>query len=979
NDTATDLNVVEEPLFSVEGGFYDEAFSLALNDSNGNEIYYTTDGSDPTTSETAQLYSGEINIYNNSNDANKYSALMGISLYEMMNSYTPPETSEVDKGIVIRAASKTSDGRFSEVATNSYFIGKTADYYYDLKVISMSTDPDYLFDEDTGAYMIGSGWYEWRNSSEYVAYDYGDTQNPTNYNKDGKESEFPVNIQVFENGELAYTADVGARIAGNWTRALRQKSFRLYARSEYGDSKMRYSFFEEMTDINDQLIEEFDKVTLRNGGNDSEVLHFRDAIIQDLASDLAVDTMESEPCILFIDGEFWGFYMLREKTDGDYIESHYGIPKENVAVLKNGGIEEGVTEDASGFNAFCQWAASADMTDAANYEEFCNQMDVQSFMDYMTVETYVNNDDWIKENYVNNWQTWRAKVTDPSIPEADGKWRFIFYDMDISSGLWQGANQMPNYDSLNTVTESPCANFNFGAMLKNLMNNQTFAQQFYDNYIRIMETTFDPATVETKLMEYANAYGDAIKASDLRFSIDWAAYSFDTSVDQFRNYFNQRPAYAKAYLEKFVGKYNDTDDGNLLPEVYEWTHHATSGSGTFSYNSAEDSFTAVVSETSEKEHHIQSQAWNVLLEDGASYRLTFEASSSESAAVNFGFCRAAENGEYPVCWSENVQLTPELTSYTYTFTLDYDTYDDWYLYFNYGAAAGTYVIKNARLEKVNNLVPDVSEWYTQANSGAEASFSYDSANQTFEANVTALGEEEWSAQALAQNMHLESGKTYRLSFKAASEPDIDMTLGLLREESGEYFSGWSSNAALTADTDYYEYIFTLSGETADNWFLYFNFGCGIGEYYIKDVMLEEMPVTNLINADGAWALYNPTGSAELTEYYDYTVGVETVTLPDNTWEAQAIYSSVALEAGKSYTYTFTAEADVESKLACMVQQNFGEYSKFHWAEVTVGEDRQTYSFTFTPAEDCADASICFDCGYDVGTFYILDAMLVCNG
>lgn len=389
NNNAVDMDVVEKPLFSETGGFFDSEFQLTLSDNNGNEIYYTTDGSDPRTSDTATLYNSSIRIYNNTNEPNKYSSLRDITL----NEYNPP-SKNVEKGIVIRAVSKNAAGKFSDVEHNSYFVGKTASYFKDMKVISMATDSDYLFDKDNGAYMIGKGYYEWLNTPNHEKYDPSDVNNPTNYNKDGRESEFPVSIQLFDDGKAVYNADLGARISGNWTRSAPQKSFRLYARSEYGDSSIKYPLFDELTDIKGDIVEKFDKVTIWNGGNDNQNLHFRDALIQEISEDLNCETLASEPCLLFIDGEFWGFYMLREKGDADYIAANFNLDKDDVAVLKNGTLEDGLDSDLEEFKNFTSWAISANMANPLNYEKFCETVDIQSFMDYMTIETYVNNSDW---------------------------------------------------------------------------------------------------------------------------------------------------------------------------------------------------------------------------------------------------------------------------------------------------------------------------------------------------------------------------------------------------------------------------------------------------------------------------------------------------------------------------------------------------------------------------------------------------------
>ncbi len=681
------------PLFSADGGFYDEPFSLTLSSKPGTTVYYTLDGSDPRTSDTATEYTKEIPIYNNTDESNVYSAVRDITLAD----YTPPQFN-VDKGITVRAAIKTDEGEFGAVVTNSYFVGKEASYYSEMKVISMVTDSDYLFDKDTGAYMIGSKYSKWLNSDEYVQYDAGDVRNVTNYNTKGRETEFPVSIQVFEDGTAVFSADVGARISGNWSRAHAQKSFRLYSRKEYGTKKMKYSLIENLTDVNGNLIESFDKVTLRNGGNDYQELHFRDALIHDLTKDLAFDVMGAEPCILFVNGEFWGFYMIREKTDGEYIESHYGIPKEDVAVIKNSDIEEGTEEDLEDFRNFCLWAASADMTDEANYKKLCDSMDIQSLMDYVTVETYINNNDWANGSS-NNWMVWHSRTVNPELPKADGKWRFILYDTEFSTGLYGNDKTVCGYDLLNNMSAGD-EDFNIPNIVRNLCKNDEFRQTFYVNYLRIMETCFDSKLVDQKTDEYAAAYGDAVKATFARFGMDWAAWSFDNEVEQFKYYFNRRPKYAKRFLNTFcdvqeneIGADTSFSTENQIPETSDWTYY---GEATFHIDSTDNSLHISVPQATGNSWRIQALTGDIELIQGCEYRLTFDASSTDSSKPKLLF-GLQEGWSEPQAWVAEVPLTPELKSYEFRFVMTERIEDGWKFCLNVGKCTGDLVFKNVSL------------------------------------------------------------------------------------------------------------------------------------------------------------------------------------------------------------------------------------------------------------------------------------------
>ncbi len=829
NNNAEDLRLVEKPFFSVEGGFYDAQFNLELTDTNGNEIYYTLDGSDPTTSSTAKLYTSSISIYNNTNDANKYSALDDITLYD----YSAP-SNKVDKGIVVRAVCKTADGRYSKVATNNYFIGKTASYYSDFKVISLSTDPDNFFSDDNGIYMVGSGYYQWKNSSEYVAYDDGDTLNPTNYNKTGKESEVPVNVQVFENGKLEYTGDVGARIAGNWSRVNPQKSIRLYARSEYGDSKMKYEFIDGLTDEYGNVIDEYDKITLRNGGNDNQYTHFRDALIHQLCEGTSVALQGTEPCIVFIDGEFWGFYFIRERLESDYVESHYGVDKDNVTVIKNGLLDEGSADVAQEYDDFLNWASSADMSNDANYQKVCDTIDIDSFMDYIAIETYINNADWATD-YMNNWMMWRANTTDASNAYADGKWRFMLFDTEFSSGLYNNGGTISGYDSINNLYTIP-GEYNFVPLFYNLLNNSEFAEKFYDNYIEIMKEHFAPSDVVALIDEYVSLYEEATRATNTRFNAQWCNENYASEITILKEFFILRRNNAKLYLDNLynIGP-QMTAGSNIAGSVSNWSYY---GSGSASKSSSNNSFTMTTYSTCTNSWDIQSQTPAFTVKEGKSYRVSFQASCTTGAPIDICINHNVNNS-WPNAFAKNgISLTSDLKTYTYEFISSSDTASDWRLCINYGNGAGVYVIKNL--------------------------------------TVTEL--------------------SYNLE---------------------------------------------------------------------------------LVNEVGIWDLYNPTGEGSMTVNTTDAVTVETISLPDNNWEVQPHFYGMVFESGKTYTVKFTIRADASSTVRIATQENYGDYNTFLDKTISVSTSAQTYSYTFTMSQDCMDASLCFNCGYNETTYYITDVSVSC--
>ncbi len=535
------------PEFSKESGFYDEEFELTLKAESG-EIYYTLDGTDPAFSSTAILYEKPVRIYDNTSDRNTVSLESNITL----SYYAPPRYS-VDKGIIIRAAVKDADGGFGDTVTKSFFVQKNKDYYKGMKVISLVTNPYNLFDPDEGIYVIGNSYINWKNSSDFdPALEDWNEKNPTNYNQSGSDWERPATIQIFESGKLVHEQDLGIRLSGHASRSHAQKSIRLYAREEYGDKKIRYAFFDDLNDINGKAIEKFDKITLRNAGNDTAGAFFRDELVHNMCKDLDISVQAEEPCILFIDGEFWGMYHIREREEDNYFAAHFDVDKKNITYIKCDETE-GSEDVKKEYDEFYDWAMSADLSNEENYARVKETIDIQSFMDYFAVETYINNFDWLNVGRnPNNIGMWRVNEPVEDNPYGDGRWRFVLYDTEYSAALYNQDGTDVSFDSFQNISREK-NRANPGALFFRLLNNADFKEAFYINYIRVMDNNFS----EDKVMEWIDSYTkkcfEAIADTYERFlSMDDASAYLEYHIGTVRDFYKARPAYAKQYLENLI-------------------------------------------------------------------------------------------------------------------------------------------------------------------------------------------------------------------------------------------------------------------------------------------------------------------------------------------------------------------------------------------------------------------------------------------
>ena len=521
---------VQAPSFSQKSGFYGDSFNLEINVPEGCKVYYTLDGNTPDSTSTE--YTSAIVIDDASSNRNVYSAISGISPYVYVPTY------RVDKGTVVRAVAVSDDGRYSKTVTATYFVGfEDKNGYKDIPVISLTTDSDNLFDHEKGIYVQGQVYEEWKSSvgPNGVASIPG-WQQPGNYSKRGEEWEREANIEYFDSEQnLVLSSGVGIRIHGAASRSQRQKSFNVYFRDDI-------SGFDKVTLPLFNSVETISSFMLRNGGNDTESTKFRDMIIQSLVSDRDMATQEAYPCILFINGEYWGVYNFQEKYKGDYFEEHYGVDSDDVVMIKNGTVEIGKSRDSTLYSKVLS-ICRGELNDES-YAKVCELIDVDSFIDYIATEVIIANSDWGGNNYA----LWRTRTVDESNPYADGKWRWVLFDTEFSSGLTSS-----NSFSVDSFKTAMSGNVIFEFLIK----NEDFRARFATVLADLLNENFESNTVRQTVRKLIATYSEAMTENYRRFvTKDPSAKRFEEEWDSFVGFFGRR---RNRIMGFFADKYSTED------------------------------------------------------------------------------------------------------------------------------------------------------------------------------------------------------------------------------------------------------------------------------------------------------------------------------------------------------------------------------------------------------------------------------------
>lgn len=496
---------IEEPVFSAEGGFYTEEFELELNASPESMIYYTVDGSEPD--RDSILYESPILIRDVSGEPNIYSARDDFNLLHEYPSKT------VDKIVVIRAAAIDAEGRKSDIVTNSYIIAAEDDKCYkEMYTVSLVTDPYNLFDYNEGIYILGKSYDDSAakggSTDDWIQAD-------GNYRIRGKKSERPASIEIFDkSGNRILDREIGIRIHGGTTRGCTQKSFSVYAREMYDGKDTINGLFGE-----DTTVHKFFLYTNREGTK------LRDTLVSSMLSDRAAATQSFIYCNVFLDGEYWGIYLIAEVYDEYYFENHYDIRRSNIQICERTPPAE-VAEYLS---------TVQDKSDHAVYERLCQMIDVQSFIDYYASMLYLNNYDWLEYNA----RSYRSVEYGPGRNE-DRKWRW---------GVWDIETAMYDAD-VNTFHTGHAGSWEKDVLAQALMEHEEFRKQFVITYMDLYNNIWQADAILPVLCELENSMAESYAMHIERY---YEGSSTNEYTDKLKTFFTDRKEYAFGHVKEEFG------------------------------------------------------------------------------------------------------------------------------------------------------------------------------------------------------------------------------------------------------------------------------------------------------------------------------------------------------------------------------------------------------------------------------------------
>jgi len=347
----------------------------------------------------------------------------------------------------------------------------------DGKVISLSIKNSDLFDEQKGIMVYGES--SWIDSGFYKEWWY----RSANFSERGSAWERPANMKYFEDGKLRFEHDCGLRISGNATRYFPQKSLRLYATDSEGEATFDYPFWGK------EGIKKSGSLLLRNGGNDNTRTMFADLLMHRISRNSNVLTLEGEPVSVYINGNYWGVYEIRERIDEHTIAEKTDVKSKDVTILDapNGTLKAGEEKDRDEFLALVAEIKKSTLDPEKVFKRASEKINMQSFIDYIILETFFANPDWPENNC-----TWYKT--------EKHKWSWILYDLDLGLSYKEEnlkANVFDRLASGHTVTAD---------LFNALRRSQSFMNDLRQNVKKMLETQLSERNIRHVFDELLKEY-----------------------------------------------------------------------------------------------------------------------------------------------------------------------------------------------------------------------------------------------------------------------------------------------------------------------------------------------------------------------------------------------------------------------------------------------------------------------------------------
>ena len=481
------------PVFSMPEGIYDQPFELEIKAPEGYDIYYTTDGSTPTTH--SRKYRRSIHVDPNTNP-NKNILYIPTSFV-----WKSPRGQQNHFNLIRTRCFKANEG-YGRVI-NMVYSTPEIEQHQGFQVVHIFIESDSLFSPKSGIYVLGEKYYSKKTlvkiDQSPVSIDW--RKYPANYR--GRGDNWTRHGATFKlmnlSGETVFEQSINLHTNGNTSMAFPNKPLRILPDNK-NDTIIGVQFFDELPYSSYRIL-------LRNSGGDYNSTIFRDAMMSQLAKETKIDTRSYAPSVVYINGNYWGIHNIREKNDEYYLAAKYASSLQNITRLTYRRPEEqnidydkhlqircGTDLAHASFVHLINFIQQNSMSDHDAYNYASAQIDVDNFIDYVILQTFFANGAWGRTNvkfYRFDRQTYLMKEKGIDA----GKWRWFLCDLD------DGMQYDPSFNMFEWL-QKDFAQDAVTQIFLGFMENNKFKEKFIARYEYLVNNHLNTQ----KMMEQINLF-----------------------------------------------------------------------------------------------------------------------------------------------------------------------------------------------------------------------------------------------------------------------------------------------------------------------------------------------------------------------------------------------------------------------------------------------------------------------------------------
>lgn len=466
-----------DPIADLPQGSYDDVEYLDISFSGPGKFYYTTDCTAPT------IYSTQ---------------------------YTGPI--RITKTTVFRVIHVQDGKQPSKVLDLTYLVNENDT----LGTICIVTDPDNLWDYNTGIYVAGPG---------------ASTVSPYKGANFWKDWEKEATVSLFEADGGGFYSACGLKIFGGYSRANDKKSLVCFFRSRYGASELDYALF------GDAGLDTYEAFVLRAGGQDTFSARMRDELVTTIASRFTgIAIQKYKPVVVYLNGKYYGLHYIREKISTHYVAGNFNCDADDVTLCVQGG------DNSTSWQSLMSYVKKNDLSIQEHYDYVCSKIDVDNYIDYLCIQIWTGNSDLGNVKYF--------KIN------PDGKWTWILYDTDF-------ALTNSNTNTLSALLK-PMDNSTYDLRCRRLASKLIKNEEFRDKLLERLAWHINTVWTEQNISAQIDSLESAISADMVKDCKRWGvSYTYwqdrvaflrsfcalrtPKVIDQIQDFFGLSDAELRAY------------------------------------------------------------------------------------------------------------------------------------------------------------------------------------------------------------------------------------------------------------------------------------------------------------------------------------------------------------------------------------------------------------------------------------------------